>query len=59
MDFERITFDQKVMGGRACIRGMKVMFSSVVNPKKILMLLSNILIILDWKIGSLHHSCYP
>ena len=31
MDFERITFNQKVMGGKACIRGMRVMVSLVVN----------------------------
>jgi uncharacterized protein (DUF433 family) len=31
MEFERITFDQKVMGGKACIRGMRVTVSLVVN----------------------------
>jgi uncharacterized protein (DUF433 family) len=31
MDFERITFNQKVMGGKACIRGMRVTVSLVVN----------------------------
>jgi len=29
--FERITFDPKVMGGRACIRGMRITVSLVVN----------------------------
>ncbi len=29
--FERITFDPNVMGGRACIRGMRVTVSLVVN----------------------------
>ena len=29
--FERITFDQKVMGGKACIRGMRVTVSLVIN----------------------------
>ena len=29
--FERITFDQKIMGGRACIRGMRITVSLVVN----------------------------
>ena len=29
--FERITFDPKVMGGRACIRGMRMTVSMVVN----------------------------
>lgn len=29
--FERITFDPKVMGGRACIRGMRLTVSHVVN----------------------------
>jgi uncharacterized protein (DUF433 family) len=30
-EFDRITFDPKVMGGRACIRGMRVTVSLVVN----------------------------
>lgn len=29
--FERITFDPKVMGGRACIRGMRITAALVVN----------------------------
>lgn len=29
--FDRITFDPKVMGGRACIRGMRITVSLVVN----------------------------
>ena len=29
--FERITFDPKVMGGRACIRGMRVTVALVLN----------------------------
>lgn len=29
--FERITFDPRVMGGRACIRGMRLTVSHVVN----------------------------
>lgn len=29
--FERITFDSNVMGGRACIRGMRITVSLVVN----------------------------
>lgn len=29
--FERITFDPKVMGGRACIRGMRMTVSHIVN----------------------------
>ena len=29
--FDRITFDSNVMGGRACIRGMRVTVSLVVN----------------------------
>jgi len=29
--FERITFDPAVMGGRACIRGMRITVSLVVN----------------------------
>jgi uncharacterized protein (DUF433 family) len=31
LEFDRITFDPKVMGGRACIRGMRVTVSLVVN----------------------------
>ena len=31
LGFERITFDPDVMGGRACIRGMRVTVSLVVN----------------------------
>ena len=29
--FERITFDPRVMGGRACIRGMRITVSLVVS----------------------------
>jgi uncharacterized protein (DUF433 family) len=29
--FERITFDPQIMGGRACIRGMRVTVSLVLN----------------------------
>ena len=29
--FERITFDPGVMGGRACIRGMRITVALVVN----------------------------
>jgi len=29
--FDRITFDPKVMGGRACIRGMRITASLVIN----------------------------
>ena len=29
--FERITFDPHVMGGRACIRGMRITVSLVLN----------------------------
>ena len=31
LDFERITFDPKIMGGRACIRGMRITVSLVIN----------------------------
>ena len=31
LEFERITFDHSVMGGKACIRGMRVTVSLVVN----------------------------
>jgi uncharacterized protein (DUF433 family) len=30
-EFDRITFDPNVMGGRACIRGMRITVSLVVN----------------------------
>jgi uncharacterized protein (DUF433 family) len=30
-EFERITFNQKVMGGKACIRGLRVTVSLLVN----------------------------
>ena len=29
--FDRITFDSKIMGGRACIRGMRITVSLIVN----------------------------
>jgi uncharacterized protein (DUF433 family) len=29
--FDRITFDPRVMGGRACIRGMRIPVALVVN----------------------------
>ena len=29
--FDRITFDPKVMGGRACIRGMRIPVSGIVG----------------------------
>lgn len=29
--FERITFDSQMMGGRACIRGMRITVSLIVN----------------------------
>lgn len=29
--FDRITFDPAIMGGRACIRGMRITVSLVVN----------------------------
>ena len=29
--FDRITFDPAVMGGRACIRGMRITVSLIVN----------------------------
>ena len=29
--FDRITFDPKMMGGRACIRGMRITVSLIVN----------------------------
>ena len=31
MKFDRITFDQKIMGGRACIRGMRIPVSVIVR----------------------------
>ena len=31
LDFDRITFDPDVMGGRACIRGMRITVSLIVN----------------------------
>ncbi|MDZ7292077.1 MAG: DUF433 domain-containing protein [candidate division KSB1 bacterium] len=31
LDFDRITFDPNVMGGRACIRGMRITVSLIVN----------------------------
>lgn len=31
LEFDRITFDPKIMGGRACIRGMRVTVSLIVN----------------------------
>lgn len=31
LGFDRITFDPKVMGGRACIRGMRVTVSLIVK----------------------------
>lgn len=31
MVFERITFDLKIMGGRACIRGMRIPVSVIVG----------------------------
>lgn len=29
--FDRITFDPKIMGGKACIRGMRITVSLVLN----------------------------
>jgi uncharacterized protein (DUF433 family) len=29
--FDRVTFDPKIMGGRACIRGMRITVALVVN----------------------------
>lgn len=29
--FERVTFDSKMMGGRACIRGLRIQVSVIVN----------------------------
>ncbi len=31
LGFDRITFDPKIMGGRACIRGMRITVSLIVN----------------------------
>ena len=31
LGFDRITFDPNVMGGRACIRGMRVTVSLIIN----------------------------
>ncbi len=31
LEFDRITFDPDVMGGRACIRGMRITVSLIVN----------------------------
>ncbi len=31
MRFDRITFDPKIMGGRACIRGMRIPVSVIVG----------------------------
>jgi uncharacterized protein (DUF433 family) len=31
MGFDRVSFDPNVMGGRACIRGMRVTVSLIVN----------------------------
>ncbi len=31
MKFDRITFDTKIMGGRACIRGMRIPVSVIVR----------------------------
>ncbi len=31
MMFDRITFDPKIMGGRACIRGMRIPVSVIVS----------------------------
>ena len=31
LGFDRITFDQAVMGGRACIRGMRIPVSLILN----------------------------
>ncbi|MEC4892189.1 MAG: DUF433 domain-containing protein [Oscillatoria sp. PMC 1051.18] len=31
IQFERITFDPQIMGGRACIRGMRITVSLVVS----------------------------
>jgi len=31
LEFDRITFDPHIMGGRACIRGMRITVSLIVN----------------------------
>ena len=31
LGFDRITFDKSIMGGRACIRGMRVTVSLILN----------------------------
>lgn len=31
MEFDRITFDQEIMGGRACIRGMRIPVSVIIG----------------------------
>ena len=31
VDLDRITFDPKVMGGRACLRGLRVTVSTIVG----------------------------
>jgi uncharacterized protein (DUF433 family) len=31
LEFDRITFDPKVMGGKACIRGMRITVSLIVS----------------------------
>jgi uncharacterized protein (DUF433 family) len=31
LEFDRITFDPNVMGGRACVRGMRITVSLIVN----------------------------
>lgn len=31
MKFDRITFDPKIMGGRACIRGIRIPVSVIVS----------------------------
>jgi len=31
VEFDRITFDPKIMGGRACIRGMRIPVSVIVG----------------------------
>ena len=31
MAFDRITFDEKIMGGRACIRGMRISVSVIMG----------------------------
>lgn len=31
LGFDRITFDPKIMGGQACVRGMRIPVSLIVN----------------------------